>query len=74
MQKKDSHSKASDLIYDTHEVQNYLKSDNNLSNDEKHFLFKLRTRMTYVKTNFKNNFNDLKCTLGCTEDEKQKIC
>ena len=72
IKKKETHSKASDLSYDTHQVQNYLKTNNNLINDEKYFLFKLRTRMVNLKTNFKNNFNDLKCKLGCNIEENQK--
>ena len=70
--KKEKHSKTSDLSYETLEVQKYLKTDNNLTNDEKYFLFKLRTRMTNVKANFKNSFIDLKCKLGCDSEDNQK--
>ena len=72
MNKKEKHSKTNDLNYDTLKVQNYMKTDNNLTNDEKYFLFKLRTRMTNVKANFKNSFIDLKCKLGCDSEDNQK--
>ena len=75
IKKKEKHSKTNDLSYDKLEVQNYLKTDNNLTNDEKYFLFKLRTRMANVKANFKNSFIDLKCKLGCinSEDNQKHI-
>ena len=70
--KKESHSKAENLFYNKLECQKYLKSDNELNNQEKQLLFKFRTRMINLKNNLKNNFNELKCELGCDELEEQK--
>ena len=72
IKKKDMHSKVEHINFDKLELQKYLKSNSTLDNEEKYFLFKLRTRMTQMKMNYKNNFNVLKCRLGCTDDEEQK--
>ena len=59
---KESHSKGSDIVYDKFEAQSYINS-NLLKIDEKFLLFKLRTRMTPVKSNFKSMFVDINCML-----------
>ena len=41
--KKESHSKTENLFYNKLECQKYLKSDNELNNQEKQLLFKFRT-------------------------------
>ena len=71
MNKKEMHSKTENLSYKKLEIQNYLKSDCTLNNDEKQMLFKFRTRMANLKMNFRNRFDDLKCQLGCNSDESQ---
>ena len=72
MRKKYKHSKGSDIIHEKLELQSYLKSDNVLNSEEKQLLFKFRTRMTEMKMNFKNNFSELKCKLGCDELDEQR--
>ena len=72
MNKKETHSKTENLIYEKLELQNYLKSDSKLSNEEKQSLFKYRTtRMVDLKINLRNRYDDLKCRLGCDSDESQ---
>ena len=66
---KDSHSKGSDIVYSKFELQPYLKS-NLLNSNEKFLLFKLRSRMTPVKSNFKSMFVDINCML-CGSDVPQ---
>ena len=42
-------------------MQNYLKSNNNLTDEEKCLLFRFRVREINVKCNYKNKYLDLKC-------------
>ena len=42
-----------------------------MTNDEKQLLFRMRTRMTDVKLNFKNKYVDHLCLLGQIEEESQ---
>ena len=51
-----------DMIYEKLEIQPYLL-ENKFSTKEKQFLFKLITRMTNVKMNFKSQYQDLMCDL-----------
>ena len=71
IKKKESHSKTENLIYDKLEIQSYLKSDSKLSNEQKQLLFKFRTRMIDLKTNYRNKYFDLSCQLGCGSVENQ---
>ena len=50
-------------------MQNYLKSNNNLTDDQKCSLFKFRVRQIDVKCNYKNKYLDLKCDL-CTSNSQ----
>ena len=68
---KETHKKMKYLEYDNIKMQRYLKSDSKMSNNEKYLLFKLRTRMIEVKTNFKNKYYDVHCSLGCRNEETQ---
>ena len=52
-------------------MQNYIKSDNNLTDDEKCLLFQLRVRQTDVKCNYKNKYLNHNCDL-CTSNEKDE--
>ena len=72
MRKKEEHSKVKYIHYEKLELQTYLKANTTLNNDEKLKLFKFRTRMMELKNNFKNNYSDLKCKLGCNEIDEQK--
>ena len=55
MKIKETHSKLKDLKYKKLEMQNYIKSDNNLTVDEKCLLFQFRVRQTDVKCDYKTN-------------------
>ena len=69
---KEGHSKMSNIIYgDELKIQKYLKSDSKFTNDDKSLLFKMRTRMTEVKNNFKNKFVNLQCFLCKSEIDDQ---
>ena len=72
MNLKETHSKAEDLSYKKLETQSYLKSDNDLKNEEKEVLFKFRTRMADLKMNFKNMHIDHTCPLCKEHDDSQK--
>ena len=52
------HNKVKDIEYDGKlQIQNYL-NDVNFDMEDKYLLFKLRTHMIEVKTNFKNQYLD----------------
>ena len=54
------------------EIQSYIVSEN-LTNVEICTLFALRSRMTKVKKNFSNQFNNnLLCKLGCSDMDSQE--
>ena len=51
MKKKESHSKLNELDYSKLEIQDYLKTDNMLTDDEKCIIFKFRVReIEVIKT------------------------
>ena len=54
-------------------MQNYLKANNSkMSQNESQMIFKLRSRTTKVKTNYKGMFENLECTVCHEENESQK--
>ena len=57
--------------YEKLSVQDYLKSDSDMSNNEKYLLIKFRTRMVEVKTNFKGKYEDLMCPQCNVENDTQ---
>ena len=63
---KDTHSKVKDIFYGKLEIQVFLL-ETKFSTKEKQLLFRLRTRMTDVKNNFKSQYQDLTCNL-CDKD------
>ena len=70
--RKINHSKGKDLNYGYLEIQKYLKpslkkNTKRRCNKKK---FKLRTRMAYVKENFRGNYENLECKL-CDEQEDE---
>ena len=71
MKKKESHSKLNELDYSKLEIQDYLKTDNMLTDDEKCILFKFRVREIEVRVNYKNKYNDLLCQLCRKDSESQ---
>ena len=60
--KKESHSKVSHINHINFEAQTYLKSYK-FKTEEKQLLFRLRTRMTNVKCNFKTMHDNIQCNL-----------
>ena len=58
---QEQYSKGSQLLYGQLAMREYLKSQN-LNINQKKLIFKLRTRMFQVKSNFKNNnMKNMKC-------------
>ena len=69
MKLKESHSKLSQIEYSGLKTQNYLKSNNGLSYEEKCTLLKFRVREINVKTNYRHMYADTKCTLCVSGEE-----
>ena len=60
------------IIYDGLKHQEYILSDK-FSNENVNLLYRLRSRTTDVKGNFKTKFlGNLQCSLGCADDETQE--
>ena len=54
-------------------MQRYLKaSDVTINQEEVQTIFKMRSRMTDVKTNFRGKYDSFECELCNEEDENQK--
>ena len=66
---KDKHSKLN-KISDKYSFESYLSSTN-ISTEEKQTLFKFRTRMVEVKSNFKTQYGQNLTCLFCPEEETQ---
>ena len=64
-------SKIKDIKYDCLKIQDYLISSN-FNPKERNLLYALRSRAHPARLNYRklNSFN-LKCSLGCQEDEDQ---
>ena len=70
--KKIKKSKIKGITYKKFKLQNYVTS-NLFSNFEVQLLSKLRSRNIDVKSNFKNNFRNLQCSIkNCSEIEDQQ--
>ena len=69
--KKEGHSKVMNLKYSTLKMQNYLKA-NDINQEEVLMIFKMRSRMADVKTNFRNKNETLECDLCNNENESQR--
>ena len=54
-------SKGKEMNYEKLEIRKYLASESFLTLQEKKEAFMIRTRMTEVKTNYKNKHNDYNC-------------
>ena len=68
---KEQHSKIKEGKYDKFQTQPCLKSSQ-LSNKEKTFIYRLRSKCHQSKMNFKRRFrNNFQCTFGCQTDETQ---
>ena len=66
---KETHSKLKEVEYSKLEMQHYIKSDSNLTDDEKCLLFQFRVRQIDVKCNYKNKYFIHNCDI-CTSNEK----
>ena len=66
---RQTHSEVKDILYRKFEMQPYMK-DTEFSIKERQLLFKLRTRMTSVKSNFSSMYTCLNCDL-CEKDFSQ---
>ena len=65
-------SKSKNIDYKCLELQSYLKPGNDMTIQEKCFVFQARSRYVPVKCNFKIGLNDLKCRQCDLEDETQE--
>ena len=66
-----THTKSKQIEYKCLELQNYLKAGNDMTIQEKCFVFKARSHCVQVKCNFKVGLSDLKCRQCGIEDERQ---
>ena len=70
---KQSHSKAKFLEHNKLRMQKYLQPNSeNIRKEEAQLIFKLRSRMTNVKKNFKGKFDQQECRACKIEGEDQK--
>ena len=71
--KKESHSKVKHLKHFKLEMQNYLKPNKlKINQEDAQAIFKLRSRMTEVKENFKGKYFTHECELCNEEEETQE--
>ena len=67
---KEKHSKVKDIEYNTFDMQKYLKScEIKITKEEAQEIFKLRTRTSDVKANYKGKYENLEC-FACENDEE----
>ena len=67
---KENHSKVKNIKHQIFQMQKYLKACNvKISKEEAQEIFKLRSRVADVKSNFKGKFDTLECD-GCKMDEE----
>ena len=66
-----SHTKSKHVTYFKLDMDEFLKRGNNLTIQEKQFIFKARTHMLNVKCNFKIGITNLNCRHGCSVPEDQ---
>ena len=71
---KATHSKGSELEYDSLQIQPYLKADSvtPLTIDEKQFIFAVRSRMLDIKGNYKFGQSNLLCRACHQAEENQE--
>ena len=68
---KEAHSKVMNVKYKKFEMQKYLKACNlKIKQEEAQEIFRLRSRVSNVKMNFKANYDTFKCE-ACDEDEEE---
>ena len=70
---KGTHSKVMNLKHKKLEMQKYLKACNiKIKQEEAQEIFRLRSRVSNVKTNFKSNYDTLECEACYDEDEESQ--
>ena len=70
---KENHSKVKQIEYDNFEMQKYLKPcEINITKEEAQEIFRLRTRTSDVKANFKGKYENLECYACNNDEETQK--
>ena len=72
-QKKMTHSKVDKLEHSEIKIQKYLQpNQSEISRTEAQLIFKLRCRVTNLKTNLKGNYETLECEACGGDDETQE--
>ena len=72
VKKKESHSKVMNIRHERLEMQGYLKPNNlKMKTEEAQEIFKMRCRVTDVKTNFKAKYESFECEV-CKKKKKNK--
>ena len=70
---KENHSKVKGITHSKLKMQNYFKSNRHrISQEESQMIFKMRSRVTNVKMNYKGNYENLDCSVCNKENESQK--
>ena len=70
---KNSHSKVKDIEYEIIKMQKYLQPNNiRISREETQLIFKLRCRVTNVKTNMRSMYLEVICDACGIQEESQK--
>ena len=73
VKKKESHSKVQHIKHTALEMQKYLKAGGfKMNQEEVQTIFKMRSRVTEVKTNYRGKYESFECDLCNKEDESQK--
>ena len=71
--KKESHSKVENIKYSRLEMQKYLKPNElKIKVEEAQEIFKMRSRVSNVKINFRGNHENFECKVCKMEDESQQ--
>ena len=71
--KKESHSKVMFVKHRKLEMQKYLRpTENKIMQEEAQEIFKLRSRVSDVKINFRGKYENFECEICMEEDETQK--
>ena len=69
---KSGHSKLKDLIHTKLQMRNYfLPNGINQTKEESQLIFQLRSRVTFLKTNYKGIYDTYECT-ACEEKEENE--
>ena len=70
---KKSHSKVNTIEHGMLKIQKYLQPNQvKITKEESQLIFKLRSRMTKIKANMKNAFNNTQCEACGKEEETQE--